>query len=105
EQEKGVQRELSLSDKVLLGDLLRFYTPTEDWEPVDPTQYHYSNDEPVEKEDKNNDENIEENEDDKETKDTDENSPTKKNKLERSNHGHTLFPLITSFLFECVNMK
>ncbi|HLR67413.1 LTA synthase family protein [Virgibacillus alimentarius] len=79
EQEKGVQRELSLSDKVLLGDLLRFYTPTEDWEPVDPTQYHYGNDEPVEKEDKNNDENIEENEDDKETKDTDENSSTKKN--------------------------
>lgn len=35
--------ELELSDKVLFGDLLRFYTPTEDWEPVDPSEYFYSN--------------------------------------------------------------
>src|SRR5699024_3656433 len=48
EQEEMVQRELSLSDKVLFGDLLRFYTPNEDWEPVDTSIYHYGNDEPVE---------------------------------------------------------
>ncbi len=38
-----VQEELELSDKVLHGDLLRFYTPTEDWVPVDPTEYFYGN--------------------------------------------------------------
>ncbi|WP_339217228.1 LTA synthase family protein [Ornithinibacillus sp. FSL M8-0202] len=36
-------RELELSDKLLNGDLLRFYTPNEDWTPVDPTQYRYGN--------------------------------------------------------------
>lgn len=36
-----VQHELELSDKVLHGDLLRFYTPTDDWEPVDPKDYFY----------------------------------------------------------------
>ena len=36
-----VEHELSLSDKVLQGDLLRFYTPTENWEPVDPSEYFY----------------------------------------------------------------
>lgn len=36
-----VEHELSLSDKVLQGDLLRFYTPTENWEPVDPKEYFY----------------------------------------------------------------
>ncbi|WP_368653913.1 LTA synthase family protein [Ornithinibacillus sp. 4-3] len=36
-----VEHELSLSDKVLFGDLLRFYTPTEDWEPVDTSEYFY----------------------------------------------------------------
>lgn len=48
ETEKTVQHELALSDKVLYGDLLRFYTPTENWEPVDTSKYHYGNDEPVE---------------------------------------------------------
>src|SRR5690625_1751685 len=37
-----VERELSLSDKVLQGDLLRFYTPSEDWTPVDPKEYFYN---------------------------------------------------------------
>src|SRR5699024_5069729 len=36
-----VQRELELSDKVLQGDLLRFYTPSDNWEPVDPKEYFY----------------------------------------------------------------
>src|SRR5690625_7526103 len=31
---ENVQYELELSDKVLHGDLLRFYTPTDDWEAV-----------------------------------------------------------------------
>src|SRR5690625_1338372 len=38
-----VQEELKLSDKVLHGDLLRFYTHTEDWEPVDSSEYFYGN--------------------------------------------------------------
>ncbi|WP_042142256.1 LTA synthase family protein [Paucisalibacillus sp. EB02] len=38
-----VLRELELSDKLLNGDLLRFYTPNEDWTPVDPSQYRYGN--------------------------------------------------------------
>lgn len=36
-----VEHELSLSDKVLQGDLLRFYTPTENWEPVNHKDYFY----------------------------------------------------------------
>lgn len=36
-----VQHELQLSDKLLNGDLLRFYVPTEDWDPVDTSEYHY----------------------------------------------------------------
>lgn len=36
-----VLRELNLSDNVLQGDLLRFYTPFEGWEPVDPSNYFY----------------------------------------------------------------
>lgn len=36
-----VMRELNLSDNVLQGDLLRFYTPFEGWEPVDPSNYFY----------------------------------------------------------------
>lgn len=43
EVEKDVQHELELSDKVLFGDLLRFYQPNEDWEPVDPSDYFYGN--------------------------------------------------------------
>ncbi|WP_047983058.1 LTA synthase family protein [Ornithinibacillus californiensis] len=38
-----VLRELELSDKLLNGDLLRFYTPNEEWTPVDPSQYRYGN--------------------------------------------------------------
>lgn len=40
---QSVQRELELSDKLLNGDLLRFYTPTDNWEPVDPSEYSYEN--------------------------------------------------------------
>lgn len=36
-----VEHELGLSDKVLQGDLLRFYTPTDDWEPVKSDDYFY----------------------------------------------------------------
>lgn len=36
-----VEHELSLSDKVLQGDLLRFYSPTDNWEPVNPDNYFY----------------------------------------------------------------
>src|SRR5699024_3487626 len=36
-----VEHELSLSDKVLQGDLLRFYSPSEDWEPVETDDYFY----------------------------------------------------------------
>ncbi|HAM81833.1 LTA synthase family protein [Ornithinibacillus bavariensis] len=35
--------ELELSDKLLNGDLLRFYKPNADWSPVDPTKYRYGN--------------------------------------------------------------
>ncbi|HLS07153.1 MAG TPA: glycerol phosphate lipoteichoic acid synthase, partial [Bacillota bacterium] len=38
-----VLHELELSDKVLQGDLLRYYKPTEDWERVDPKEYFYGN--------------------------------------------------------------
>lgn len=38
---KQVLHELELSDKVLQGDLLRFYSPTKDWEPVNPKEYFY----------------------------------------------------------------
>ncbi len=40
---EAVHYELELSDKVLHGDLLRFYSPTEDWEPVNPRDYFYGN--------------------------------------------------------------
>jgi len=43
EMKNTVQQELELSDKLLNGDLLRFYTPTEDWEPVDSSEYSYEN--------------------------------------------------------------
>ncbi|MRG86755.1 LTA synthase family protein [Salinibacillus xinjiangensis] len=33
--------ELELSDKVLNGNLLRFYTPNKEWEPVDTSEYFY----------------------------------------------------------------
>lgn len=41
ELKRKVEHELSLSDKVLHGDLLRFYTPNKNWEPVDPSEFFY----------------------------------------------------------------
>ncbi|REB04776.1 LTA synthase family protein [Sporosarcina sp. BI001-red] len=41
---KEVNLKLQLSDKVVNGDLLRFYTP-KGFTPVDPTQYNYTKDE------------------------------------------------------------
>lgn len=41
EFEKEVEYKLQLSDKVVNGDLLRFYTPI-GFTPVDPSQYNYS---------------------------------------------------------------
>ncbi|RLL42943.1 LTA synthase family protein [Oceanobacillus piezotolerans] len=41
EMKELVLHELELSDKVLNGDLLRFHQPTEDWKPVDVSQYRY----------------------------------------------------------------
>ncbi|HLR65631.1 LTA synthase family protein [Virgibacillus alimentarius] len=41
ETKKKVYHELELSDNVLYGDLLRFYSPNDDWEPVDATEYDY----------------------------------------------------------------
>lgn len=38
--QQSVEQKLSLSDRVVNGDLLRFYTP-ENFTPVDRTQYHY----------------------------------------------------------------
>ncbi len=38
-----VLHELELSDRLLNGDLLRFYSPNEDWTPVDPSEYRYGN--------------------------------------------------------------
>src|SRR5699024_10214870 len=37
----AVEHELMLSDKVLQGDLLRFYSPTDNWTPVDTSKYFY----------------------------------------------------------------
>ncbi|MFC7746766.1 LTA synthase family protein [Lentibacillus kimchii] len=39
-----VHYELSLNDEVLNGDLLRFYEPSESWEPVDSSKYRYGKD-------------------------------------------------------------
>ena len=47
---KDVEKELQLSDKLLNGDLLRFYTPTEDWEPINPSDYSYEIDEELQNE-------------------------------------------------------
>src|SRR5699024_9669279 len=41
EVRETVYKELELSDEVLYGDLLRFYTPNDEWEPLEPTEYHY----------------------------------------------------------------
>ncbi|GGB42135.1 lipoteichoic acid synthase 1 [Lentibacillus populi] len=44
ELKETVRHELELSDKLLFGDLLRFYTPTDDWKPVDASDYMYGKD-------------------------------------------------------------
>lgn len=41
ELKEKVEHELGLSDRVLQGDLLRFYTPFEGWEPVNAKDYFY----------------------------------------------------------------
>lgn len=41
EMTETVMHELGLSDKVLQGDLLRYYSPTEDWLPVNTDDYFY----------------------------------------------------------------
>lgn len=40
-QKEAIHHELDLSDKVLYGDLLRFYKPNDAWKPIDPTKYKY----------------------------------------------------------------
>ncbi|OZU88829.1 glycerol phosphate lipoteichoic acid synthase [Virgibacillus indicus] len=45
DMKETVMRELELSDEVLYGDLLRFYTPNEEWEPVDESDYFYMKEE------------------------------------------------------------
>lgn len=45
--QKVVEYKLHLSDKVVNGDLLRFYTPS-NFTPIDPTQYNYNNTDVVE---------------------------------------------------------
>lgn len=42
EMNERAHRELELSDKVINGDLLRYYQPNEDWEPIDPNEYNYN---------------------------------------------------------------
>ncbi|MDY0407008.1 LTA synthase family protein [Virgibacillus sp. 179-BFC.A HS] len=42
---KTVEHELSLSDKLMYGDLLRFYKPTENWKPVDASKFIYGKEE------------------------------------------------------------
>lgn len=42
---KTVYKELELSDDVLYGDLLRFYTPNDHWEPINPDDYSYGKEE------------------------------------------------------------
>ena len=41
EMNSQVIHELQMSDKLIQGDLLRFYTPTNSWEPVDVSDYFY----------------------------------------------------------------
>lgn len=45
EKAKKVRHELELSDSVLYGDLLRFYEPSDKWEPIDPSDYSYKKEE------------------------------------------------------------
>lgn len=83
ETEETVAHELELSDKVLFGDLLRFYTPNDDWEPVDTSKIHYGNDDPVEpgegeKKENNKAENKDQDEDKDDKQNEQEKIPTKK---------------------------
>lgn len=41
-EKEELAKKLSLNDKILYGDLLRFYDP-EGWTPVDPSDYNYNN--------------------------------------------------------------
>lgn len=41
DMQETVMHELELSDKVIQGDLLRYYSPTENWIPVDKDDYFY----------------------------------------------------------------
>ncbi len=49
--QESVEHKLSLSDRVVNGDLLRFYTP-KNFTPVDRTKYNYTKSEAVQTEDK-----------------------------------------------------
>lgn len=40
-QQEEVIHELELSDEVLYGDLLRFYTPNDEWKPINKDDYFY----------------------------------------------------------------
>ncbi|MFB4167347.1 LTA synthase family protein [Virgibacillus sp. JSM 102003] len=51
EMKKKAHHELKLSNKVLYGDLLRFYEPTEKWQPVDASEYSYIKEEDTSQED------------------------------------------------------
>ncbi|TXL63724.1 LTA synthase family protein [Cerasibacillus terrae] len=74
-----IENELQLSDKLVYGDLLRFYTPTKDWEEVDPSIYHYG----VDEEDAEIEQNQENSETDDETiEDTDKESTDETNQKE-----------------------
>lgn len=44
ELKEKVEHELSLSDKVLQGDLFRFHQPNDDWDVIDPKDYFYDSD-------------------------------------------------------------
>jgi len=73
EMKEKVEKELSLSDKVLQGDLLRFYEPNDDWEQVDHDDYFYDDEQidiPDDIKDKWSDD---EDEDDEEDDDSSEN--------------------------------
>lgn len=45
-----VLKELGYSEKILNGDLLRFYTPNKEWKPVDPSKFTYGKQEDSNKE-------------------------------------------------------
>ncbi|ALX50631.1 LTA synthase family protein [Lentibacillus amyloliquefaciens] len=73
EKRDQVLYELSLNDEVLNGDLLRFYEPSEDWEPVDPNEYQYGKDNEESTEEKNTEKESTEDNNKEEAEDTDNN--------------------------------